>query len=493
MRKAGPQRVGRVVGYARVSSQEQALGTSLQDQQDAISREAKARGLKVERFFVEAESAVHEKFERREQMQALMGDLRTGDLVMCDKLDRWSRDPEFTYRSMREIREAGANVYFVGERLDPSTSEGDSLLGFRVAFAREEHKRIKLRTVGTRRILRDQGFYVEGLPPVGYRRQLPRGSKGIEKNVLLAVEEDAKIIVQVFKRCVRGESLRPILEWLQTAHPRRRWDKSRINNILRNRVYIGETKDSHGAWIKGKHLPIVDRELFARAQDALDSRRLGGAKSSTISHTSTWLLREIVTCGQCGSRMSAAYGAGYGHVAFYIFYFRCRKKCGARYVPLKVNEEAVAKMAGERLVALRDYLAEAKDMSGKVARDRVDFDANRAALRKKQDRIVEAFTDGVMTRQQMHAGVAKIDAARARIDSAEATHKRASPLADSQVRLEMLRTVEKLRELWDRAPVAQKRPILSQLAKAVRLERDKAPVVVWRTPDELAGEVLYLK
>src|SRR5690242_9805871 len=99
----------RVLGYARVSSREQALGSSLQDQQEAIRAYTSARGLIVTRFYVEAESAVHEKIERREQMQALMRDVRPGDLVLCDKLDRWSRDPEFTYGSVRKILSCGAS------------------------------------------------------------------------------------------------------------------------------------------------------------------------------------------------------------------------------------------------------------------------------------------------------------------------------------------------------------------------------------------------
>src|SRR5690606_34672509 len=102
----------RVIGYARVSSAEQALGTSLQDQQEAIKAHAKARGLTISKMYVEAESGVHEKFERREQIQALMRDVRAGDLILVDKIDRWSRDPEFTWKSVREVRERSASFYF---------------------------------------------------------------------------------------------------------------------------------------------------------------------------------------------------------------------------------------------------------------------------------------------------------------------------------------------------------------------------------------------
>lgn len=61
----------RALGYCRVSSLEQATGTSLRDQQAAIEAHAKARGVALERCYVEAESGIHENNERREQMQAL--------------------------------------------------------------------------------------------------------------------------------------------------------------------------------------------------------------------------------------------------------------------------------------------------------------------------------------------------------------------------------------------------------------------------------------
>lgn len=55
----------RALGYCRVSSLEQATGTSLRDQQAAIEAHAKARGVALERCYVEAESGIHENNERR--------------------------------------------------------------------------------------------------------------------------------------------------------------------------------------------------------------------------------------------------------------------------------------------------------------------------------------------------------------------------------------------------------------------------------------------
>src|SRR5581483_7430218 len=198
----------------------------------------------------EAESAIREKIEKREQIQALMREARSGDLVVCDKVDRWSRDPEFTYRSIRELHEKGVRVYFVGDGCDPSTPDGDSMLNFRVLFAREEHKRIKLRMVGTRKALRDRGYYAEGLTPYGYRRSLPKGEKSREKNVLRIEKSEAEVVRRAFRMSV-GASL-------STIEAATGLKESRVQDILRNRVYLGEVQDSQGQWIKAKHEAILD-------------------------------------------------------------------------------------------------------------------------------------------------------------------------------------------------------------------------------------------
>jgi DNA invertase Pin-like site-specific DNA recombinase len=193
--------------------------------------------------------------------------------VVCDKIDRWSRDPEFTYRSLREIVAAGASFYAVGDQCEPSTPEGDTMLNFRVLFAKEEHKRIKARMIGTRKILRDQGYYVEGLPPFGYRRAMPKGHKGVEKNVLVIEPAEAEFVRRAF-RLAAGISLRRIAKALSLT-------LDRVISILGSRVYLGEIQNSRGEWIKAKHPAILDVDAFTRAQAAIAGRKNGGARGST--------------------------------------------------------------------------------------------------------------------------------------------------------------------------------------------------------------------
>lgn len=480
-----------MLGYARVSSEEQARGSSLGDQQNALKAYAAARGLTLDHIYVESESGIHERFERREQIQLLMRDLRQGDLVLVDKIDRWSRDPEFTYRSMREIREAGTSVFFVGEQIDPSTAEGDSMLTFRVAFAREEHKRIKQRTVGTRKLLRDRGYYVEGLPPLGYERSLPRGQRGPEtKNTLRIRDEDAALVRDIFTRCLRGESIGDICKHLARVRPRRSWDKKSIGSILRNRVYLGEIENSEGVWIKARHPAIITRDVFARAAQALESRKLGGAKPQAESLTAGWLLRQIGVCARCGSKLSAAYGGGTGPGKYAAFYYRCGKRpkgCAAPYIPVGPADEATGALVLPRLVELRSALAKGPEQATNAPKV-VDYAERKAKLQRKRERFLEAFGDGDMTREELRGSLAKLDAERLKIETAEAAQSRQAPLQSAEVRRTMLGQASELARAWRGAGVAARRKILRALAWRVRVEKSSPPDVVWRSLEEMALE-----
>lgn len=483
-----PSRPRRVLAYARVSSEEQAKGSSLDDQQHVIRAWAKAtHGVAVAHCYVEAESAIHEKIERREQIRALMAEARAGDLVVCDKVDRWSRDPEFTYRSMRELHERGVHVYFVGESCDPSTPDGDSMLNFRVLFAREEHKRIKLRLVGTRKGLRDQGYYVEGLPPYGYRRSLPKGEKGREKNALRVEEHEAVNVRRVFAMCIAGDSCAIIAAGTGL-------DRSLVHDVLRNRVYLGEVQDSRGQWIKAKHEGIVDAETFARAQTALDSRRLGGARPRVArSETSDWVLRDLARCDCCGAKMGAAYAGPKGPKRRY--YYRCSQKCGSKgprvpsgtHVAVRVIEAEAEPLILVRLDELREELA--REPERKPIRIVADFAARRAKLQRKRERYHEAFADGLMTREELRAKIVKLDHEALRLDAEEQAAKRTSPLADAALRRAALREVGVIAKAWARATPEERRKIVGHLATNVALKVGCPPRFAWRSAEELAETV----
>ena len=469
-------RIRRLLGYARVSSQEQAQGSSLQDQQNAITSYAKARGLGITRFYVEAESAVHEKIERREQMRTLMAEVRGGDLVLCDKLDRWSRDPEFTYGSVRKILAAGASFYAVADRCDPSTSEGDTALGFRILFAREEHKRIKERMVGTRKLLRDRGYFVEGLPPIGYVRPHPRGHKGVEKNILAVDPKGADLVRKAFRLCVRGRSMSQIAKELELT-------VDRVHDALGNRLYVGEIQNSQGVWIRAKHEPIIDADLYTKARDGIASRTHAGRIPRVNSETSTWMLRDVARCGRCGAKMSAAYA---GPTEARRYYYRCHAKCTSHYVPVRAVETEAEPMIVSRLEELREAIAKGPEPVRVAV---VDYTEKRERLQRRRDKYLEAFADEHMSRDALRVKMAKLDVEQLRIDADEGAARKPAALADKTVRRDVLRSLTAIQGAWKKAPLEIRRNLVKRIASAVKLAAGAPPKFVWRSLEDLAQDV----
>jgi DNA invertase Pin-like site-specific DNA recombinase len=450
----------------------------LGDQDAAIRRHVKDKhGTNVTRMFTEAESSVREKFEAREQIQALMREVRKGDLVIVDKVDRWSRDPEFSYRSVREILAAGASFYAVGDACDPSTPEGDTMLNFRILFAREEHKRIKQRMVGTRKLLRDRGYYVEGLPPYGYRRAHPKGYKGAEKNILVVHESEAKRVRRAFELCIQGQSLREIAGELGLK-------MGRVNDMVRNRAYLGEMRNTAGEWIHGKHPAILDAGTFARAQTAVVGRRHGPRPGEATTGTSDWILRDVVRCAICGGRASAAYGGGKG--ADRKEYYRCFRRCSSRYVPVRAAEAEAEPLIVARLEELREELAREPKPERKAPAP--NMEERRAKLRRRRERYLEAFADENMTREELRAAMAKLDGERLRLDGEEQSAKKASPLAGTAARRSMLRKVGVIRKAWGNATPEERRAIVAHLVHEARLAAGEPCTFVWRSAEELAED-----
>jgi site-specific DNA recombinase len=474
MRRAADRPPRRVVGYARVSSEEQARGSSLDDQQAAIRAYAKSRGLVVERIYVEAESARAENIEQRAEIRALMVDVRDGDLVVCDKLDRWSRDPEFTYGSIRKILAAGASFYAVGDQCDPSTHDGDTMLSVRVLVAREEHKRIKERMVGTRMRLRDRGYWSEGHAPFGYRRQSER--KDAERNVLLLHNAEAALVRKVFALCIQGRAISRIVETTGLT-------RDVVAHVLRRREYTGEMRNSRDEWIRGKHPAIIDAATWLRARDALEERRLGGPRPrDAVSETSTWWLRDLARCALCGAKMSGAYAGPRGEGRRH--YYRCSRPCTTRYVRVEPAEDAASELVLDRLADLREELAQ-EPKAPVRRRPVVDLAAERLRLARKRDRYLEAYSDGHSTRAELAEQMERLDAERLRLDAAEASVPRP---ADPAARRAALRHLGALRRAWTGASPSERREIAGRLARSVGLAAGRLPVFAWRPAVELVAQ-----
>lgn len=158
-----------------------------------------------------------------------------------------------------------------------------------------------------------------GMAPLGYFNRAFAGTKDI-----IIDPERGPIVKEAFMRVAyRNWSGRTLKRWLDKVDFTNRSGKpftlSQIYLMLRKPFYYGEFEypEGGGNWYKGKHEPLISKELFDLVQEKL-----------VPSHNQKWggknfAFTRFLKCGNCGSGVTAEekfrklkYG-GYRHHIYY--------------------------------------------------------------------------------------------------------------------------------------------------------------------------------
>lgn len=202
-RKAQANR--RVVGYVRVSTDEQAReGVSLAAQEERIRAFAFATGRELGEVIIDAgESA---KSLKRPGMARIMDELRAGEIeaVVVLKLDRLTRSVRDLADLLEAFQKHDAALVSVSESLDTSTASGRLMLNLLASVSQWEREAIGERTAMALAHKRSNGF-VYGCTPFGYLR---------EGNRLIGVPAELEALARVRDMRQRGATLRSCGEWL---------------------------------------------------------------------------------------------------------------------------------------------------------------------------------------------------------------------------------------------------------------------------------------
>jgi DNA invertase Pin-like site-specific DNA recombinase len=141
-----------ILGYTRVSKGE--------EQNSALQRKALEEAM-VERIFEEKASGA--RWDRPE-LQRLMDQLRSGDVVVVWKLDRLSRSLKDLLVLMERIDKAGAGFRSLTESIDTTTPAGRMMMQMVGSFAEYEREMIRERTQAGLQAARAEGR-TGGRPP----------------------------------------------------------------------------------------------------------------------------------------------------------------------------------------------------------------------------------------------------------------------------------------------------------------------------------------
>ena len=306
--------------YARVSSEEQVQGYSIQAQLRACSEWAAKHGYKVVKEYLDESYSASRNLDKRESFKEMLSQAASKghpfDSIIVRKLDRFSRDSLESFTSKALLKHHKVRLISVQEPVVGSDAPEDAfmehiLVGMAEFYSKNLGREIKK---GLAERIR-RGFLVFR-PPYGYRREVIEKREGQKRirTISRPVVEDvaANVVRRIFEMSDRGVGYKEITnilnnEGLRTAQGRR-FANNHIYWVLRNKAYIGvleyNFRDRYGPvqpiTIPGFYPAIVDPALFDRVQEKL---RLSASNwQNSYANRTSYLLSGLVVCGACGRR-----------------------------------------------------------------------------------------------------------------------------------------------------------------------------------------------
>ncbi|WP_378954241.1 recombinase family protein [Pelosinus sp. sgz500959] len=308
----------RVCAYARVSSESEAQGDSLENQ-TAYYKQLFESNPEYEFIGIFADRATTGTKEQRPEFQKMLALAREHkiDRILTKSISRFARNTMIVLEVVRELKSLGVEIIFEKENISSFDGDGELLLTVLSSFAQEESKNIS-DNIKWR-----------------YKRNFEQGQVAINTTRFLGYDKDqygdlvinrtqAEIVERIFNDCVNGKGAFVIAQELQNEGvptiTGSKWHSSTILNILRNEKYKGDVKlqktyskdhlskkkcinrgevDSY--YIEDNHSPIVTREVWDEAQSQIGSRIRGNVDK--MEYQNRYPLTGMLFCSKCGNTL----------------------------------------------------------------------------------------------------------------------------------------------------------------------------------------------
>ncbi len=247
------------------------------------------------------------------------------DMVITKDLSRLGRDYIMTgYYMERYFPEHRVRYLSVLDGIDTGTeTAANELTPFCAILSDLYAKDISKKIRSVKHDKQCKGQFIGGKAVYGYQLH------PTEKNKLIPDETAAPVVRQIFSLALSGQSSRQIAVWLNAhgipspavyAHLpvsgsspySGQWSSSRVSEMLQNETYIGNMVQGRRVKLSYKskkclhqpkekwivvpdtHTPIIDREIFFKVQQLLQSRR------RTRRRTYDFPLKGRIFCHECG-------------------------------------------------------------------------------------------------------------------------------------------------------------------------------------------------
>lgn len=345
----------KTAGYARVSTDSEEQLTSYEAQVDYYTNYIKSRddwGF-VAIYTDEGISATNTK--KREGFKAMVVDALAGkiDLIVTKSVSRFARNTVDSLTTVRQLKDAGIEIYFEKENIWTLDSKGELLITIMSSLAQEESRSISENvTWGQRKRMAD------GKVSFAYSRFMGL-DKDKETGKIVVNPEQAEVVKLIFRLFLEGLTPHAIAAELtnrgiKTPGGKDIWNQQTVRRMLSNEKYKGDAllqkeftvdflqkklKKNEGEvpqyYVEGNHEAIISPAVFDMVQAELARRTKGGSRYSGVS-----IFSNKIKCEDCGGW----YGSKVWHSTdrYRKVIYRCNRKYnGEKCQTPHVTEEEV--------------------------------------------------------------------------------------------------------------------------------------------------------
>jgi site-specific DNA recombinase len=437
------QELLKVALYARVSSEEQKQGHTIDSQITELRQFAAQREWPVAEVY--SDEAWSGAALARPALDRMRDDARkqSFDAVLINDVDRLARDVTHLGIIKRDLERLGVRVIFrkIPSENSPTNNLLVNILG---SFAEFEREMIMDRTRrGRRHKVETRQQFIGAIAPFGYR-YLPATPNGFEGELQVNPEE-AMVVRKMFEWVdtegvtARDVAVRLTREGMRPRRGGKVWQRSSVLRVLHGTSYTGtwyynKNQPCHRRslvpniepqgpktslrirpreeWIPvalPESLKIISQERWQRVQQQLDRNRCFSLRNSKHEY----FLSALVRCGGCQS-------AYCGNASHGRYYYRCLKRCKRMpQISEKILDDSVwsaLEAALNNPTTLNDAIKRIERPASSDRHAESEIESALSGIENEEKRILEAYRLTILTPEQLAHELELLSARRKTIE-----------------------------------------------------------------------------
>ncbi len=317
---------------ARVSSDEQAKGFSLDIQKQKLEEYCSRESITVKHTLREDHSAKNFNRPEWKRLKEILSRPKHGiDLLIVTSWDRFSRNLHESLTEIEWLKNRGVSVMAIDQPLDMSVPENKLMLAIYLTVPEVDNDRRSIKIKEGMRAALKAGRWCRPAPK-GYRN-----TRDANNRPIIVPDSNIKWISYAYNKILEGWSQSDILRVFVENNVKIK--RNGLSILLRNSIYIGKIiipkiGDEPERIIDGLHDAIISEDVFFKVQEELSKRKQLPVVSK-YKPEELFPLRGFLVCSQCGRKVTASFSRSKsGKRHGYYHCNNCRKE---RYPSGKVH------------------------------------------------------------------------------------------------------------------------------------------------------------